>query len=232
MCDFPQEAQQRKLNRTTETIWAPSPSLGLSAATLGGLLFNVYQPPPGFDMSVSSTDQPFCDSAASPAYNVPDLVEKFVSYVQLQANAYLGSDIMLTMGSDFNYENADTWFANMDALIHYVNLDGRVNVMYSTPSIYTDAKLASVPSWPINTADYVPYSEYAHAFHTGSFTSRAALKGYVRESSSLSAAARLLQVLAARPLDLGPTNPLFRLERALGVAQVRASFLSPNHPFA
>lgn len=29
---------------------------------------------------------------------------------------------MLTMGSDFNYQNANTWYKNMDKLIHYVNL--------------------------------------------------------------------------------------------------------------
>ena len=47
------------------------------------------------------------------------------------------------------------WFANMDKIIHYVNLDGRINVLYSTPSAYTDAKLSTVPSWSLNTADYV-----------------------------------------------------------------------------
>ena len=30
---------------------------------------------------------------------------------------------MLTMGSDFNYEGANTWFKNLDKLIHYVNMD-------------------------------------------------------------------------------------------------------------
>ena len=33
------------------------------------------------------------------------------------------SNIMLTMGSDFNYQNANTWFKNLDKLIHYVNQD-------------------------------------------------------------------------------------------------------------
>ena len=31
-----EEAQQRKAARTAEAVWAPSASLGLSAATLGG----------------------------------------------------------------------------------------------------------------------------------------------------------------------------------------------------
>jgi lysosomal alpha-mannosidase len=28
---------------------------------------------------------------------------------------------MMTMGSDFQYENANTWFKNLDKLIKYVN---------------------------------------------------------------------------------------------------------------
>ena len=61
------------------------------------------------------------------------------------------------------------------------------------------------------------YHSAVDAYHVGSFTSRAALKGYVRESSSLFHAARLLQTVAALPVDTGPTNPLYALERALGI---------------
>lgn len=81
----------------------------------GGLLYNVYQPPPGFDMSEGSADQPFCDDPSSPSYNVPALVDAFVAYAQQQAGAYRGNDILLTMGSDFNYENADTVSALLSA---------------------------------------------------------------------------------------------------------------------
>jgi hypothetical protein len=28
---------------------------------------------------------------------------------------------MLTMGDDFNYQNAEMWFKNLDKLINYVN---------------------------------------------------------------------------------------------------------------
>ena len=54
---------------------------------------------------------------------------------------------------------------------------------------------------------------------TGYFSSRPAFKRYVRESSGLLQCARQLQALAGGVADLGPTNPLFALERAMGVAQ-------------
>ncbi|RZR98185.1 hypothetical protein BHM03_00027498 [Ensete ventricosum] len=34
--------------------------------------------------------------------------------------------------------------------------DGRVNALYSTPSIYTDAKYAMEESWPLKTGDFFP----------------------------------------------------------------------------
>ena len=119
---------------------------------------------------------------------------------------------MWTMGDDFQYQYAESWFKQMDKLIHYVNKvgltkknfiygililklrrvslfffslslspslcfpfsstnftyllyafklcllsqDGRVNALYSTPSIYTDAKYAANESWPLKADDYFP----------------------------------------------------------------------------
>ncbi len=107
-------------------------------------------------------------------------------------------------------------------LIHYVNLDGRVNALYSTPSIYAAAKLAAASSptgnvsLPLKTDDFFPcvalcykasfkalivvylpmcsYADGPHSYWTGYFTSRPALKGYVRDTSSFHQAARQLQV--------------------------------------
>lgn len=46
----------------------------------------------------------------------------------------------MTMGSDFQYENANLWYKNLDKLILYVNAQqangSKVNVLYSTPSCY------------------------------------------------------------------------------------------------
>ncbi|KAA3456840.1 Lysosomal alpha-mannosidase [Gossypium australe] len=61
--------------------------------------------------------------------------------------------------------------------------DGRVNALYSTPSIYTDAKYATNEAWPLKTDDYFPYADRINAYWTGYFTSRPALKGYVRTMS-------------------------------------------------
>ncbi|MFS7901461.1 putative alpha-mannosidase [Helianthus anomalus] len=62
--------------------------------------------------------------------------------------------------------------------------DGRVNALYSTPSIYTDAKYAETNTWPLKKDDYFPYASDINAYWTGYFTSRPALKGYVGMLSS------------------------------------------------
>jgi len=74
-----------------------------------------------------------------------------------------------------------------------------------------------------------PYNDdpEGHNMWSGYFTSRPAFKGYVRSSSALFNAARQLQALAAYrnssgtalPPASSPSSPLFRLERAMGVAQ-------------
>jgi hypothetical protein len=39
-----------------------------------------------------------------------------------QAYGFATNHIMMTMGSDFQYENAHVWFQNLDKLIKYVNV--------------------------------------------------------------------------------------------------------------
>jgi hypothetical protein len=74
-------------------------------------------------------------------------------------------------------ENANEWFKNLDKLINAVNADGRVNVFYSTPSQYVAAVHAANLTWSVKTDDFFPYADGDHAYWTGYFTSRPALKG-------------------------------------------------------
>ena len=65
-----------------------------------------------------------------------------------------------------------------------------------------------------------PHSDFfPHGYLTGFFTSRPALKGYIRASSSVFNAARQLQSFTGGAPDMTPANPLYKLERALGVTQ-------------
>ncbi|PPE00898.1 hypothetical protein GOBAR_DD02060 [Gossypium barbadense] len=94
--------------------------------------------------------------------------------------------------------------------------DGRVNALYSTPSIYTDAKYATNEAWPLKTDDYFPYADRINAYWTGYFTSRPALKGYVRTMSGYYLAARQLEFLKGRS-KAGPNTDY--LADALALAQ-------------
>ena len=58
---------------------------------------------------------------------------------------------MLTMGSDFNYEGANTWFKNLDKLIHYVNMD--VGNAPDTMSIKPIAHIGSIQCFLLDTHD-------------------------------------------------------------------------------
>ena len=54
-------------------------------------------------------------------YNVGQRAFDFMILIRNQAKYYATNHIMLTMGDDFNYENAGEWFKNLDKLIHYTN---------------------------------------------------------------------------------------------------------------
>ncbi len=61
-----------------------------------------------------------------------------------------------------------------------------VNAFYSTPTCYTMAiKNISSIQWPEKYDDFFPYASDPHAYWTGYFTSKPAMKGLVRKSSSL-----------------------------------------------
>ncbi|KAG4941222.1 hypothetical protein JHK87_045093 [Glycine soja] len=94
--------------------------------------------------------------------------------------------------------------------------DGRVNALYSTPSIYTNAKNAANQLWPLKTDDYFPYADSPNAYWTGYFTSRPALKRYVRMLSGYYLAARQLEFLVGKQSTKYNT---YDLGDALGIAQ-------------
>ncbi|KAH1115016.1 hypothetical protein J1N35_008394 [Gossypium stocksii] len=211
-----QDRAKRKDEKSLEVVWRGSKSLGSSSQIFAGAFPENYEPPSNFYYEVNDDSPIVQDNMELFDYNVPQRVNEFVAAALSQANITRTNHVMWTMGTDFKYQYAHTWFRQMDKFIHYVNQDGRVNALYSTPSIYTDAKYATNEAWPLKTDDYFPYADHINAYWTGYFTSRPALKGYVRTMSGYYLAARQLEFLKGKS-KAGPNTDY--LADALALAQ-------------
>ncbi|CAJ2635805.1 unnamed protein product [Trifolium pratense] len=212
-----QDRAKRKGDKSLEVIWRGSKTFGSSAQIFANTFPVHYSAPRGFNFEVSNTYDPLQDDHRLFDTNIEQRVSDFINAAIIQANVTRTNHIMWTMGDDFQYQYAETWFKQMDKLIHYVNKDGRLNALYSTPSIYTNAKNAANQLWPLKTDDYFPYADSSNAYWTGYFTSRPALKRYVRTLSGYYLAARQLDFFAGkRSTTISNT---FDLGEALGLAQ-------------
>ncbi|XP_022141414.1 probable alpha-mannosidase At5g13980 [Momordica charantia] len=193
-----QDRAKRKIEKSLEVVWQGSKSLGSSAQIFAGAFPENYEPPSGFYFEVNDDSPIVQDDMNLFDYNVQDRVNDFVAAAVSQANITRTNHIMWTMGTDFKYQYAHTWFKQLDKLIHYVNKDGRVNALYSTPSVYTSAKFATNSSWPVKIDDYFPYADRVNAYWTGYFTSRPSIKHFVRMMSGYYLAARQLEFFVGR----------------------------------
>lgn len=221
-----QDRDVRRKEKRAEFIWRASPSLGPDAQVFSGLTGEYggnYGPPTGFNWHNDA--EPVEDDERLSTYNLASRVGDFIARATEQANMTRGEHIMWTMGSDFNYDRAETWFINLDRLIKAVNEDGRMVARYSTPIEYVSAKRLEDIEWPIKTSqegdDFFPYADGPHQFWTGYFTSRPALKDQVRQMSARHNAIRQVQAFAGYKnfSAVGAVTQLLQLEEALSVAQ-------------
>ena len=74
------------------------------------------------------------------------------------------------------------WFKNLDKLMNYINNRPEFNakVLYSTPSIYLAEINKQGAAYPTKYDDFMPYGDGPDGYWTGYFTSRVALKGFVK----------------------------------------------------
>ncbi|KAK2580291.1 hypothetical protein KPH14_012534 [Odynerus spinipes] len=213
-----QDKAQRLKDKKMEFVWKASPSLGSRADLFTAAMFNTYSPPPGFCFDVLCADEPVIDDPDSPDYNVDTKVELFLTYAQIQARSYQTNNIIVTMGDDFNYQQAEMWFINLDKLIKYGNKrnGSTVNLFYSTPSCYLKALNDAGLTWPTKSDDFFPYASDPHAFWTGYFTSRPTIKYFERMGNNILQVSKQLAVLA----DLKDNQRQLELFReAMGVMQ-------------
>jgi alpha-mannosidase len=151
-------------------------------------------------------------------YNLDEMVDQFIRSALGQQNITKTNHQMWPAGSDFQYQNADHWFHNLDKIIHYVNINatngGPVRAFYSTPSHYTDAvkKVTADKkmTWEVRSDDIFPLADDDHEYWSGYFTSRPALKRQVRFASNFLNAARQIEIFSgvtAAEVDQATVRP-------------------------
>ncbi|GBP87305.1 Lysosomal alpha-mannosidase [Eumeta japonica] len=91
---------------------------GAASDIFTGVLYNTYSPPSGFCFDVLCDDEPIVDDPQSPLYNVEARIAQFVSVCRNMSLAYRTDNVLLTMGEDFQYQDARMWYSNLDKLIH------------------------------------------------------------------------------------------------------------------
>ncbi len=213
--------------QTQERLWTPSPSLGAAKATAFAGIFSSYGygTPSGVTRCNGTPSPP--STSCNGTWGAVDVWQFYNDIVYNIAPGIRGNDVLALFGTDFQHENAVDYLAYIDSLrdaLNQLNAQGvfpNITATYSSPAAYMTAKIAS-GTLPAFEGDFFPYNDdtQGHNMWAGYFTSRPAYKGLVRETSALHQAARQLQVLAGgAPQGLGPSNPLYKLERAIGVAQ-------------
>eukprot|EP00040_Diaphanoeca_grandis_P000572 m.15796 g.15796 ORF g.15796 m.15796 type:complete len:1168 (-) comp10754_c0_seq1:58-3561(-) len=202
-------------NQWPQWVWQGSQSLGASANIMAGQLGSGgYGTNIGWDNDGGAVQ----DNPQRHDYNLDEMVDQFISSAIKQQNITKTNHQLWACGSDFQYQNADHWFRNLDKIIHYVNINaslgGPVKAFYSTPSHYTDSlKVATAKrnlTWEVRTDDVFPLGDQPHAYWSGYFTSRPALKRQVRFATNFLSAARQMEVFAgvtAAQVNMSTTRP-------------------------
>ncbi|XP_048198391.1 lysosomal alpha-mannosidase isoform X2 [Perognathus longimembris pacificus] len=204
-----QDKEVRKEAQEMEQLWRASTSLKPPTADLfTGVLPNMYNPPNHLCWDMLCVDEPLVEDPQSPEYNAKNLVGYFLQLANEQGQYYRTQHTVMTMGSDFQYENANLWFKNLDKLIRLVNEQqvkgSRVHVLYSTPACYLWELNKANLTWSVKKDDFFPYADGPHMFWTGYFTSRPALKRYERLSYNFLQVCNQLEALAGPAANVGP----------------------------
>ena len=113
-----------------------------------------------------------------------NVCEKFYEEMKEERVGYRTNNLLLYYGEDFAFNEADINYENIEMIMDYVNnnMKGKMKMIYSTPSQYFDSVLRSGVKFDKHSNyDFFPYADNAHCYWTGYFTSRANLKGLIKQ---------------------------------------------------
>lgn len=227
-----QDKDLRLQQSALEMIWHPTQASDIDNDIMSILNYYHYEAPPGYCFDAFCLgDSPIMDDPLLEGYNINTMADNFVYYFRNMSQHFRTPILMHTMGSDFQYSNAHMYFKNMDKLINYVNNNAQkynINIQYSTPSIYIKAiNNVSSAIFPKKFDDFFPYSDCTSCYWGGYFTSRVAIKGFVKEAGRYMQSVRtFISLLAYNNKSqyisnnwANVTTALYVMETALGVLQ-------------
>ncbi|XP_055636185.1 lysosomal alpha-mannosidase-like [Toxorhynchites rutilus septentrionalis] len=216
------DKNKRLAESKAEMIWETSSSLA-DNELFTSVLYNHYSAPPGFCFDVLCSDQPFIDGKHSAENNVDQKVDSFLEFIDGMSQNYRSKNLLLTMGDDFTYMDANMYFKNLDKLIKYTNArqlnESNVNVFYSTPTCYLKALHDAKLYWPTKSDDFFPYASDPHAYWTGYYTSRPTSKRFERVGNHFLQVCKQLTALGRSTSDDSYQTRLGYLREAMGVMQ-------------
>ena len=179
-----QDKQLRMSEKKLEMVWRPTTAVeDKSNYIFTHVNYYHYSPPPGFCFDLVCRDEPIKDDPTLEDYNIQTKSQALVDYFKSQAQHFRTTNLLHTLGEDFHYANARMWYKNFDKLLKYINSrpEFGVKIQYSTPSLYINAIQGEGQTYPGKTDDFFPYADHQNAYWTGYFTSRVAVKGFVRD---------------------------------------------------
>lgn len=219
------DKMERLNNKKAEMIWQGSNKLGASSNIFTSLLYNHYSAPSGFCFDVLCQEDPIVTDERNSEYNFKSKVENFNNFIRSQASHYKTNNIIITMGDDFNYQDAVSYYRNMDKLIEGFKLwpqkfrDQDINLFYSTPACYVKAVNDAVNSndieLPLETYDFFPYASDYNSYWSGYYTSRPASKRSEKSSSNL---LQIHKQLATFTRNAGE-DEIVQMQKSVGIMQ-------------
>lgn len=186
-------------NKELEWIWMPNGDSSKKIFT--HKMWHSYGWMPVTSFDIKQNNRPFISNEKSVSFDADEFAEAFVKNMAEKIAAYRSTKhVFQQWGDDFAYMNGFGDFTNIDKMIAYINekYADEFEVRYSTPSEYIDAIAQENITWPTKYDDLFPYSDQhplsdvKSDFWTGYFTSKANLKGYVRQASSFTHASNAL----------------------------------------
>ena len=188
------DKSKRVDDKTLEMVWETS--IDTPSELFTGINYNYYSPPDYFCWDSWCNDEPIMDDASMHDFNARERTEAFLEYAYEQAKHYKTNNVLLTLGMDFHYQAAHTWFKNIDKLMKQVKQmeaeEGlKVNMIYSTPSCYLKAiNEAQSEGWSEKTDDFMPYASDPDSYWSGYFSSKPTSKRLMHEASQILQATR------------------------------------------